>query len=74
MTTFVMNAATVSGTGLGTLVPASVSTASRQVAARFELASMRINEWALDHLLDAAGGFTLALLPFSFLAWTFITR
>ena len=74
MTTFAMTTAATRGNGFGTLVPASVTTLSRQIAARLELASARINEWALDHLLDAAGGFTLALLPFSFLAWTFITR
>lgn len=60
--------------GLRAIAPASVAALQIRLASAVDQASVRVNEWALDHLLDAAGGVALALLPFSFLVWMFVTR
>ncbi|WP_428374404.1 hypothetical protein [Lichenicoccus sp.] len=56
------------------MVPPSLAALPSVFASAIDRATGRVNDWALDHLLDAAGGLSLALLPVSFLAWMFITR
>ena len=31
-------------------------------------------EWCQEHMLDMTGGFTLAMVPFSLLAWMFVAH
>ena len=56
------------------VVTAAVSTLATRTAGSLDQALSRAGDWALEHMLGAAGGMTLALAPFSFLAWMFIAR
>ncbi len=74
MTTLSMNAGYTDRAVFRPTVPASVSSLVAGTSAAIDRASSRAGDWALEHLLGAAGGMTLALVPFSFLAWMFIAR
>ena len=54
----------------GTL--SSLSTSITTVLDRFDRASAVAADWCLEHVLDAAGGLTLAMVPFSLLTWMFV--
>ena len=56
------------------VVPHSVSALAARATTAVDQASSRASDWAFEHLLDAAGGMTLALAPFSLLAWVFIAN
>ena len=72
MTTLSMNAGYTDRAIFGSVVPSSVSTLATRASSAIDQASSRASEWAVEHLLNVAGGMTLALAPFSFLAWMFV--
>ncbi|WP_428377213.1 hypothetical protein [Lichenicoccus sp.] len=74
MTALSMNAGTTDRDVFRSVVPNSVSMMATRAASAIDQAASRSGEWALEHLLGAAGGMALALTPFSFLAWMFIAR
>ena len=74
MATLSMHAAPTAHDIFRAVVPHPVTTFASNASSALKRASDLANEWALEHLLDAAGGATLALAPFSFLAWMFISR
>ena len=74
MTTLSLNSSNSVSDSLRAVVPPSFAALPARLASAIDQASVRVNDWALDHLLDAAGGLSLALLPVSFLAWMFVTR
>ncbi len=52
--------------------PSLLSTSLATTLDGFDRASAVVADWCLEHVLDAAGGLTLAMVPFSLLAWMFI--
>ena len=52
--------------------PSALSTSLTTALDRFDRASAVATDWCLEHVLDAAGGLTLAMVPFSLLAWMFV--
>ena len=68
MTILSMNAGCTDCDVLRMGAPHSVSTLVARATAAIGQAASRAGEWALEHALDAAGGMTLALVPFSLLA------
>ena len=55
------------------LQQAAVALAGR-LAAGWDQASSRLEDWTVERLLPAAGGASLAMVPVSFLARMFIAR
>ena len=74
MTTLSMNAATIDRDLCRPVVPAAVAAVAARASSAIDHVSTGATEWAVEHLLGAAGGMMLALAPFSFLAWMFIAH
>lgn len=69
MTTMSMNVDYTTAQDRG---PSALSTSLATALDRFDRASAVAADWCLEHVLDAAGGLTLAMVPFSLLAWMFV--
>ena len=68
MTTMSMNVDyTANHSGLSLL-----STPLTNALDRFDRASTIAADWCVEHVLDAAGGLALAMVPFSLLTWMFV--
>ena len=74
MTSLSMTSGYSVGASVRAAMPRSIATLPSRLSSAIDQVGARVNDWALDHLLDAAGGVSLALLPVSFLAWMFVTR